>query len=172
MGGETLVESSTCSVETLSLGDRLALGDTLALGEKLGRAAHAGDFFSLLGELGAGKSRLAEGIARGLGVDPSLPIASPTFTIVNEYEARHLLVHADFYRLESERELENLGWRDYEARDPVTVVEWLSKVGEAHAPADRLDVELVIRSETERSITLRAHGPRGRRLLAACRGEG
>ncbi len=160
MGSETLVETST-SIE-----------ETLAIGEKLGRAAQPGDCFSLLGELGAGKSRLAEGIARGLGVDPSLPIASPTFTIVNEYEARHLLVHADFYRLESERELENLGWRDYEARDPVIVVEWLSKVGDANAPTDRLDIELVVRSGTERSITLRARGPRAQRLLAACRGGG
>lgn len=145
---------------------------TEAIGAKLGRVAEPGDFISIAGPLGAGKSRLAEGFARGAGVDASQPVPSPTFTIVNEYNAKHLLVHADFYRLESVAELDAIGWRDYEAREPVTVVEWLSKVGTRVAPADRLEIELEATSETGRRITLRALGPRSVRLLAACREEG
>lgn len=161
----------TVASETLQLTSH-SLADTLSIGMDLGRAALAGDFISLAGDLGAGKSRLAEGIARGLGVAESVAIPSPTFTIVNEHQARVLLVHADFYRLSSAAELEAIGWRDYESRDPVIVVEWLSHVEDHVAPEDRLDIRIETRSESERTITLRAFRPRGLRLLAACRRAG
>jgi tRNA threonylcarbamoyladenosine biosynthesis protein TsaE len=116
--------------------------DTIALGARIGAVLQPGDFVSLEGELGAGKTRLAEGIARGLGVAESTAIPSPTFTLVNEHQGRVALVHADFYRLEDPEELEQLGWRDYLSGERVVVVEWLSIVGGSAALPDRLDVHI------------------------------
>ncbi|MEO6951963.1 MAG: tRNA (adenosine(37)-N6)-threonylcarbamoyltransferase complex ATPase subunit type 1 TsaE [Polyangia bacterium] len=143
-----------------------SLEDTLALGARIGAAVVAGDFIALEGPLGAGKSRLAEGIARGLGIPADERIPSPTFTIVNEHAARLLLVHADFYRLGSPEELDEIGWRDYEARECVFVVEWLSRIGE-RAPDDRLTVELAPRGGDTRAIRLSSSGPASERLFLA-----
>ena len=82
--------------------------ETRALGEKLSAGLHAGDVVILEGELGAGKSELARGIARGIGVTET--VTSPSFTILNVYESgRCPLYHFDWYRLESEEELYELG---------------------------------------------------------------
>ena len=143
-----------------------SLEDTLAIGAMLGAAVVAGDFIALEGPLGAGKSRLAEGIARGLGIPDEERIPSPTFTIVNEHPARLLLVHADFYRLGSPEELDEIGWRDYATRDCVFVVEWLSRIG-GHAPSDRLTVELTPLQADTRALKLSASGPGSERLLLA-----
>ena len=78
--------------------------ETRALGEKLAERLQAGDVVTLEGELGAGKSELARGIARGLGVAET--VTSPSFTILNVYESGRVpLYHFDWYRLESEEEL-------------------------------------------------------------------
>ena len=143
-----------------------SLEDTLAIGARLGAVVLAGDFIALEGPLGAGKSRLAEGIARGLGIPEDERIPSPTFTIVNEHPARLLLVHADFYRLDSPEELDEIGWRDYARRDCVFVVEWVSRIRE-RAPDDRLTVELTPRGGDRRTILLSSSGPRSEQLLLA-----
>ncbi len=142
--------------------------DTTALGARLGAVLQAGDFVALEGPLGAGKTRLAEGIARGLGVDAAQRIPSPSFTLVNEHQGRVPLIHTDFYRLESADELEGLGWRDLLEREAVVVVEWLSMVGKAHAPADRFEVEME-NLGARRRIFLRATGPRASARLDALR---
>jgi tRNA threonylcarbamoyladenosine biosynthesis protein TsaE len=141
-----------------------SLEETLAIGARLGALLEPGDFVVLEGPLGAGKSRFAEGIARGLEIAERIP--SPTFTIVNEHEGRHLLVHADFYRLTVPDELDELGWRDYAARGAVFVVEWLSKIG-AGAPADRVLITLAGDAEDPRALTLESSGPRSDALLLA-----
>lgn len=143
-----------------------SLEDTLALGALLGAAVVVGDFIALEGPLGAGKSRLAEGIARGLGIPDEERITSPTFTIVNEYPGRVLLVHADFYRLGSPDELDEIGWRDYETRDCVFVIEWLSRIAD-RAPHDRLTVELTPLGADTRTVKLSTSGPASARLLLA-----
>jgi tRNA threonylcarbamoyladenosine biosynthesis protein TsaE len=141
--------------------------ETQALGERLGAQLQSCDFVALEGPLGAGKTRLVEGIARGLGVPVATRIPSPTFTLVNEHAGRYALVHADFYRLRPD-ELDGLGWRDYLARDAVIVVEWLSRIPNA-APADRVEVAIAPAAEggDERRITLSATGPRAAAILAA-----
>jgi tRNA threonylcarbamoyladenosine biosynthesis protein TsaE len=141
--------------------------ETVALGARIGALLEVGDFVVLEGELGAGKTRLAEGIARGLGVPPEERIPSPTFTLVNEHAGRLPLVHADLYRLSSRDELFAIGWSDYLERDAVIVVEWLSRIGASVAPDDRLEVRLEIiaappndpPSEAARRVTLRGTGP-------------
>ena len=104
--------------------------ETRALGEQLASRLQPGDTVILEGELGAGKSELARGIARGLGVTET--VTSPSFTILNVYESgRCPLYHFDWYRLESEEELYELGMDDYLGGDGVAVVEWAERCPEA-----------------------------------------
>jgi tRNA threonylcarbamoyladenosine biosynthesis protein TsaE len=96
---------------------------TLALGRELGQAAQAGDVIALVGDLGAGKTTLTQGIVDGL--DYQQEVTSPTFSLVQEYLGGRLEVfHFDFYRLKSEHELLDLGWDDYLDRQGLVIVEW------------------------------------------------
>jgi len=98
---------------------------TLVLGRELGRAAQAGQVIALVGELGAGKTTLTRGLVRGLGYEGE--VTSPTFSLVQEYLGRSLEVfHFDFYRVEDEHELLDLGWDDYLERGGLVIVEWPS----------------------------------------------
>src|SRR5271155_5887419 len=100
-----------------------------------------GDFVGLTGDLGAGKTTFARGLIRALVEAPDLEAPSPTFTLMQVYDApRGPVVHADFYRLRGPRELENLGW-DEAVADAIAIVEWPERVAEA-LPADRLEVEI------------------------------
>ena len=98
--------------------------ETIALGEALGPVLKAGDVFALQGDLGAGKTHFVQGIAKGMGITDT--VVSPTFTILNFYEHALPLQHFDFYRLEEEAELDNLGFDDY-LPGGVTVIEWSEK---------------------------------------------
>jgi tRNA threonylcarbamoyladenosine biosynthesis protein TsaE len=97
-------------------------GETHALGAALAAVVRAGDVLLLSGDLGAGKTVFARGLAAGLGVEDQ--VVSPTFTIVREYRGRLPLVHVDVYRLESVRELEDLGLDEIVRDDAVSVIEW------------------------------------------------
>jgi tRNA threonylcarbamoyladenosine biosynthesis protein TsaE len=151
--------------------DSRSRDETVRFGERLGAVLEAGDFVSLEGPLGAGKTSLVEGIARGLGVPVEERIASPTFTLVHEHEGRVPLVHADFYRLGGVDELAGLGWDDYLERQAVIVVEWLSAVGPAAraAPSDRLVVVIELGEGDARGLRLSSTGPRAAARLAALR---
>ena len=125
---------------------------TRAIGEKLAKELRAGDVLLLLGNLGAGKSELTRGIARGLGVTAT--VASPSFTILNVYdEGRVPLYHFDWYRLNDVEELYEMGMEEYLGGDGVAVVEWPSQCPEA-VPESYLEVNIVTVSETEREIIL------------------
>ena len=100
--------------------------ETRKLGSILAGQLRAGDVVLLTGSLGAGKSELARGIAAGLGVTET--VTSPSFTILNVYESGRLpLYHFDWYRLESEEELYEMGMDEYLGGDGVAVVEWPEK---------------------------------------------
>ena len=101
---------------------------TLKIGITLGRLLEQPALILLKGDLGAGKTVLARGIARGLGVDPQVPITSPTFTLMNHYPARLDLYHFDLYRLGDPDELVELGFDDYAYGSGVTLVEWPEKL--------------------------------------------
>src|SRR5450755_1141845 len=97
--------------------------ETVSLGESWGRAANSGLVIALSGDLGAGKTQLVKGIARGLGI--SSRVHSPTFTLVNVYSGGRLtLFHLDLYRLETPAQLLSAGVEEYLQPDGVTVVEW------------------------------------------------
>jgi tRNA threonylcarbamoyladenosine biosynthesis protein TsaE len=139
---------------------------TLALGERLGRAAAAGDLIGLIGELGAGKTLLVQGIAAGLALPPEVKVTSPTFTLINEYRGGRLpLFHADLYRIERARELEEIGIDELGRRgDGLLVVEWSDRF--PVLGSDHLDIRLEVTGERSRHLTAAAHGPRSAALLA------
>ncbi len=126
--------------------------ETRALGEKLASRLKAGDVVVLEGELGAGKSELARGIARGLGVTET--VTSPSFTILNVYESgRCPLYHFDWYRLESEEELYELGMDEYLGGDGIAVVEWAERCPDA-VPENVLRIRLEVTGGESRRIAI------------------
>jgi tRNA threonylcarbamoyladenosine biosynthesis protein TsaE len=145
--------------------------DMQVLGERLGRALVAGDMVALIGPLGAGKTTMVQGIARGTGVPPERHVASPTFALVNEHPGRVPLVHADLYRIEREAELAELGLTEALDRAAL-VVEWLDRFPEV-APADHLEIRIAAREAESagevRTLTFLPHGPRAAALIAAVR---
>jgi len=137
---------------------------TRALGARLGAAAAPGDVIALVGPLGAGKTELARGIARGLGV--AEPVASPTFIIVAEHAGRLPLFHVDCYRLDGAEDAFAAGILDDRAAEGVTVIEWAERLGAA-LPAGRLDVAIDGAGDAPRALVLRATDARHARLLEA-----
>ncbi|HWS43848.1 MAG TPA: tRNA (adenosine(37)-N6)-threonylcarbamoyltransferase complex ATPase subunit type 1 TsaE [Pseudoflavonifractor sp.] len=104
--------------------------ETEALGARLAEQLTPGAVVAFTGDLGAGKTAFARGLARGLGITER--VTSPTFTIVNEYEGGRLpLFHFDMYRLGSSEELFEIGWEDYLRRGGVCAVEWSEIVSDA-----------------------------------------
>jgi len=126
--------------------------ETESLGETFGRAAKHGFVFALSGELGAGKTQLVKGLARGLGI--TARVHSPTFTLVNEYAGGRLkLFHLDLYRLESREQILSAGLEEYLQPDGVTVVEWAGRIYDLRfVIGDLKKVQIEILNETERKI--------------------
>lgn len=100
------------------------------LGRQLARTLQIGDVLMLHGDLGAGKTTLAQGVAEGLGIDS--PVQSPTFTLVREHRGREMMFyHLDLYRLDSPDELEDIGYETYiDPSDGVSLVEWPERAGD------------------------------------------
>ena len=103
---------------------------TRELGEALGRLLNKGSVIALVGELGSGKTVLAQGLARGLGVDSDEYVSSPSFALVNQYRGKIPIYHIDTYRLGGAIEMVALGYEDYFEPNGVTIIEWADKVEE------------------------------------------
>ncbi|MFZ5862623.1 MAG: tRNA (adenosine(37)-N6)-threonylcarbamoyltransferase complex ATPase subunit type 1 TsaE [Nitrospirota bacterium] len=141
--------------------------DTRAWGRRLGERLVGGETLALIGELGAGKTRFAQGLAEGLGVD-AFRVSSPTFAIRHDHVGRVMLLHLDFYRLHDAEEVEWLGMLDA-PDDAVIAVEWADRLPGA-LPDDRLEIAFVAGPDADdRSLTCTAQGPRAERALAALR---
>jgi len=103
--------------------------DTFELGVKIGREAIPGDVYTLIGDLGVGKTALTKGVAVGLEIEE--PISSPTFTIVQEYrEGRIPFYHFDVYRIGDVEEMDEIGFEDYVYGQGVTFIEWANLIEE------------------------------------------
>lgn len=103
--------------------------ETLELGRQLGRNAKPGEVYTLIGDLGVGKTVLTQGIAEGLEITE--PICSPTFTIVQVYEeGRMPFYHFDVYRIGDVEEMEEIGYEDYFYGDGLTMIEWANLIEE------------------------------------------
>ena len=130
--------------------------ETRELGVRLAEQLKAGDVILMDGELGAGKSELARGVAKGLGVQET--VTSPSFTILNVYESGRVpLYHFDWYRLESAEEIFELGMDEYLGGDGVALVEWPDRCPDA-IPEDFLRIRIEATGENTRRITEEACG--------------
>ena len=103
--------------------------ETYALGVRLGQEATEGKVFTLLGDLGVGKTVFTQGMAKGLGIEG--PVSSPTFTIVQEYdEGRLPFYHFDVYRIGDVEEMDEIGFEDYVYGEGVSLIEWANLIEE------------------------------------------
>lgn len=139
-------------------------GETHRIGEALGALCRARDIILLEGDLGAGKTALAQGIGHGLGV--SAMINSPTFTLIKEYRGRLPFYHFDLYRVEDANETADLGIDEYLEDEGVCVVEWPERA-EQIWPPEHLRIRLTVIGEHERRLDVTGHGARGRSLRTA-----
>ena len=130
--------------------------ETIALGAFLGPLLEDGQTIALRGDLGAGKTHFVQGIAKGMGIDDV--VVSPTFTLLNYYENTIPLQHFDFYRLEEEYELDDLGFEDY-LDSGGTVIEWSEKFPD-RLPDDAAVVTIEKTSPTERLFHFEFSGSR------------
>ncbi|HCU29821.1 MAG TPA: tRNA (adenosine(37)-N6)-threonylcarbamoyltransferase complex ATPase subunit type 1 TsaE [Sphaerochaeta sp.] len=125
--------------------------ETLSFGYRLGKQCKSGTVISLRGSLGAGKTVLAKGLARALGITE--PIVSPTFTLIQQYEGTLPLYHMDLYRIDSAEEFEMIGGEELLYSNGVAIVEWSEKIAEM-LPDTTLFVDIDIMPNEDRVITL------------------
>ncbi len=119
--------------------------ETISAGMNFGRLLRAGNVVACFGELGSGKTRFIQGICKSLGVHDH--VASPTFTIVNEYQVGDAHVcHFDFYRLASVNELREIGFEEYFDGENICLIEWADRVRDL-LPPNRYDVYLTLGNE-------------------------
>jgi tRNA threonylcarbamoyladenosine biosynthesis protein TsaE len=145
---------------------------TASAGARLGHRLGPGDVVCLQGDLGAGKTCLAQGIGRGLGVQAA--VTSPTFVLINEYRlsgSAAKLYHIDLYRVESLSDACALGLEDYVFGNGICVIEWAERALEL-LPEERLWVSLLYLDDTTRCLRLRATGQRYTELVEALRRDG
>ena len=129
--------------------------ETENLGERIGRSLKGGELIAYRGGLGAGKTAMTRGIARGMGIKCS--VSSPTFTIVNEYPGEVSLYHFDMYRVESFEDLESTGFFDYFDGAAVIAVEWWENVEKFLGEFEPIVIEISGTGE-EREITIKYNG--------------
>ena len=136
-------------------------GALRALGERLGRLLRPGHTVALVGDLGAGKTTLSQGIGAALGAEE---VQSPTFIVVREHPEAEL-VHADLYRVEDEAELAQLGLEERLGGEVIALIEWADRFPDL-LPADHLVVRIV-EAGGGRAVTVSATGPQHARLVEA-----
>ena len=139
---------------------------TLYWGRLLGMLLTKGDVVALVGDLGAGKTTLTQGIADGLGVDRECYVTSPTFTIINEYRGRVPVYHLDFYRIDSPSEVGDLGLEEYFQGNGVAVVEWAEKI-KTFLPKEHLMIMLEYVDRGVRKMSIGGIGARYTEIVKA-----
>jgi tRNA threonylcarbamoyladenosine biosynthesis protein TsaE len=122
--------------------------ETFSLAHKMAESFKGDEVVLLFGELGAGKTVFAKGIASGLGFEDYNHVCSPSFTLVNIYQAKYPIYHVDLYRLGTGSEIQDLGWEDYLGQG-VVLVEWAEKLT---FPLDAIRVRFEVIDESQRRI--------------------
>jgi len=141
---------------------------TLHLARDLAACLHSGDLVILSGELGAGKTFLVRGVCRALGLPERIRVTSPTFSLVHEISTRLMLLHADLYRLTTQREVRDLGLVSRRDEGCVLLVEW----GEPWLDELGGDALLLTLSTSPRQARLTCSGARSEQMLAQLRESG
>ena len=126
--------------------------ETIKLGYALSEFIEAGDIMILDGDLAAGKTTFVKGILSGLNFKRE--VTSPTFTLINEYEAKHRVIHMDCYRENNLQRWVNLGIQDYFYSDDIKIIEW-PEIISALIPEDHISITLTSISEFERKIYIK-----------------
>ena len=129
--------------------------ETLNFTEEIGKNAKSGDIYALYGDLGSGKTIIAKGIAKGIGIMDD--ITSPTFNLLETYEGDINLYHFDLYRIESERELDQLFFEEYWEGDGISVIEWAENAG-ARLPDSIIKIFIEYIDENKRRIKIEYPG--------------
>jgi tRNA threonylcarbamoyladenosine biosynthesis protein TsaE len=125
--------------------------ETIALGERLAGTLPRGATVLLIGNLGAGKTTLAKGIAQGLGAAAQEDVSSPTFTLIHEYGSPPAVYHVDLYRLDTAREVATLGLDDLFDSPAIVLIEWGERFPEL-MPAGRMEIHLRALAGDDREI--------------------
>jgi tRNA threonylcarbamoyladenosine biosynthesis protein TsaE len=142
------------------------LSGTEALGRRLAGLLFPGAVVALIGPLGAGKTHLVRAVALGLGIADSRAVSSPTFVLIQEYEARLPIYHFDAYRLRSGREFAELGVHEYFDGNGVCLIEWADQVAD-YLPQDHLRITIAITGETGRRFEVQGFGEKYQALVQA-----
>ena len=138
-------------MEQMKIIESFSAEDTLELGRQMGRDAKPGDVYTLVGDLGVGKTVLTQGIAEGLDIEES--IGSPTFTIVQVYEeGRMPFYHFDVYRIGDVEEMDEIGYEDYFYGEGLCMIEWANLIEEI-LPSRRK--EITIEKDLEKGFDYR-----------------
>jgi tRNA threonylcarbamoyladenosine biosynthesis protein TsaE len=125
--------------------------ETIELGKSLAKKLKKGDIVALYGELGSGKTTLIKGIVSAFGYQKI--VKSPSFTIIAIYLAEIPLYHIDLYRIEDEKEIENLGIFEYLYGEGISLIEWAERI-EKDLPPKRINIRIKILSEKEREFEI------------------
>jgi tRNA threonylcarbamoyladenosine biosynthesis protein TsaE len=138
--------------------------ETIQIGKSIGSLLRPGDVVALEGELGAGKTQFIKGLAEGAGVGKSTYVSSPSFTLINEYPGRVPFYHVDLFRLQQEKEAEELGLEDYFQGGGITAVEWADKIPSL-LPKETLLIHIAYTGKYTRSLEITGKGKRFKELL-------
>jgi tRNA threonylcarbamoyladenosine biosynthesis protein TsaE len=138
--------------------------ETIRIGKSMGGHLLPGDVVALVGELGTGKTHLIKGLAAGAGVEKSSYIASPSFTLINEYPGKVPFYHIDLFRLGTEKEAEELGLEEYFGSNGITVIEWADKIPSL-LPDEILWIHIHYTGEHTRSIEIEPKGKRYEKII-------
>ncbi len=126
--------------------------ETIRLGEDLSSYLECGDVLALVGELASGKTTFIQGMLRGLNY--TKPVTSPTFTLINEYDAILPVVHIDCYREEDLNRWIKVGLHDYLNSENIVIIEWADKISSL-LPDDHIQIGFIHRGKNKREITLK-----------------
>ena len=125
--------------------------ETIQLGEHFATFVENGDVFSFVGELASGKTTFIKGMLKGLNFDK--PVTSPTFTLVNEYDAKFPVIHIDCYREDEQERWIKLGMNDYMDEENVVIIEWADKI-KSLLPVNTIQIQFSHKSINSREIFL------------------
>lgn len=145
--------------------DCTTIEETAQLGRSLGKHLFPGAVIALNGNLGAGKTFLTRSIAEGLDAVNLAQVTSPTFVLIQEYEARLPIYHFDAYRLKSTQEFEDLGALEYLSGHGVCIIEWAERIAPL-LPREHLLIELQALSATSRRLVFTSIGKEYEQLVA------
>ena len=125
--------------------------ETIQLGEHFATFVEKGDVFSFVGEVASGKTTFIKGILKGLNFDK--PVTSPTFTLVNEYDAKFSVIHIDCFREDEQERWIKLGMNDYMDEENVVIIEWADKM-KSLLPVNTIQIQFSHKSRHSREIFL------------------